>query len=67
MVSIAKMVCLPSVLNWDNSCFVLSNVLENGLSKIEVLLGRITPASSIISLSKVWWTEVSCSDDNGAW
>ena len=49
---------IPSVSDRDNPSSVLSNVLEDRLREIKVLLGRITPAS--------WWAEVSGSDDNGA-
>lgn len=58
---------IPSVLNRDNPCFILSNALKDGLGEIKMLQWRITPPSIIVRKCTVWRTEISCSDNNGSW
>lgn len=60
------MFSLPSVLNRDYPCLVLSYVLENWLRKIKVLLRRVAPPPCIIWESIVGWAEIGCSDYNGS-
>ena len=50
---------IPSVSYWDNPCYVMSNVLEDGLRQVKVLLGRAAPPSR--------WAEISGGDHNGPW
>lgn len=57
---------LPSVRNRHNSSFVLSNVLEDRLRKVKVVLRRVAPASSIVRQGIVWRAEISGCDHNGA-
>lgn len=38
----------PSVSNGDDPSFVLSDVLEDGLGEIEVLLGRVAPSAIVV-------------------
>lgn len=49
---------LPSVNYRYNPSLILSNVLENRLRKIKMVLGRVTPTTR--------WTEIGGCDYNGA-
>lgn len=54
---------LPSEGNRNNSSFVLSNLQESRLSKIEVLQRRVAPTTIVISQCKVRGAEVCGSND----
>ncbi|KAJ4875600.1 hypothetical protein Rs2_40618 [Raphanus sativus] len=53
---------VPSVLDGDDTGFICSDAEKDGLSQIEVMLGRIAPTCGVAGLSKVWRTKV-CSCD----
>lgn len=56
---------LPSVSNRHNTSSVLSNVLEDRLREVKVVLRRIAPAPSIVRKGIVWWAEIGGCDHNG--
>lgn len=55
----------PSVSNRHNTSSVLSNVLEDRLREVKVVLRRIAPAPSIVRKGIVWWAEIGGCDHNG--
>lgn len=56
----------PSVRNRDNPSSVLSNVLEDGLRKVEVFQRRVAPAAGIVWESIVRWAEIGGRDHDRA-
>jgi len=48
---------LPSINNGNNTSFILSNVLENRLREIKMVIRRATRTTR--------WTEISGSNNNG--
>ena len=53
---------IPSILNWNNASFKLSNLQKGWLGQIKVLVGWITPASIVIRQRVVWWAKVGGCD-----
>lgn len=45
----------------------MGDLLEDGLGEVEMVLGRIAPASGVVGQCIVWWAEVRGSDHDGIW
>lgn len=57
-------VLIPFVLDWDDACFILCDLLEDGLREIKVVPGRIAPPSIVVGKRVVWRAEVSGGNDD---
>ena len=57
---------LPSEGDWDNPSAVLGDLQEGGLGQVEVLEGRVAPATVVVGQGEVRRAEVCGGDGDGA-
>lgn len=53
---------VPLEHNRDDPTSVDANLFPSRLSHVEVLEGRVAPASIVVWKGKIWWAEIGCSN-----